>query len=199
MIASSTRKLFLFSFLSSLMLILSSNTVFAKVSDINAFKDVKLFVSSENDAISIVDTYDAVRVVDGEFVASENHFDEHKIGLFDIDSIYDKSEPILSRQKRRFHYRTPNINHRSHKPEFRYTESIPTIASQVYEYFDIISAIILAFFFGMPLNSYNVKNVLKRPAGPCIAIMCKFIIWPLVSHIYQCEKLKIRIFIQFIK
>lgn len=174
MIALNMRRLFLFTFFGSLILILSSNTVIAMASDNNAMKHVKSFVGSGDVGVN------------GESVASETRFDKHKIGLFEINSIFDKSSPILSRQKRRFFLRVPKVSRRTSKPEFHYSESIPRIANQVYEYFDIISAIILAFFFAMPLNSYNVKKVLKKPAGPCIAIVCKFINWPLVSHIYQC-------------
>lgn len=52
-----------------------------------------------------------------------------------------------------------------------------------YEYYDIISAIVLGICFGIALKLENVKLILRRPIGLCIAMFCKFVFSPLVSDI----------------
>lgn len=51
----------------------------------------------------------------------------------------------------------------------------------VFGYCKIISFAILRIFFGITLNVSKIKQILSRPIGPSIAILCHCIFLPLVS------------------
>lgn len=51
----------------------------------------------------------------------------------------------------------------------------------IYGYCKMILFIILRIFFGIALDVSKIKEILKRPIGPFIAISCNFVFLPLVS------------------
>lgn len=93
----------------------------------------------------------------------------NRIGLVNQTSINEP--PEQKREKRRLYHGGGLI-----KPNRQ-------LMKTTYDYYDNISAVVLGICFGIALKLENVKLILNRPIGLCIAMFCKFVFSPLVSGI----------------